>query len=132
MRAKKTIETSASEILKKPYMRVLVPEEVGGFSASIPEFPGCFAEGETIEETYAKLEKVALSWIEAAIKLKREIPKPLSNTSGHFVLRIPRSLHRNARLLAELDEVSLNQFVTTALAQYIGGKLVAVQGETNG
>jgi hypothetical protein len=35
-------------------------------------------------------------------------------------LRLPRSLHRQATQLAELDGVSLNQFIVAALAEKVG------------
>jgi len=44
---KVTLVNASKEILRKPYARVLVPDENGGFFAEILEFPGCFAEGET-------------------------------------------------------------------------------------
>jgi predicted RNA binding protein YcfA (HicA-like mRNA interferase family) len=41
----KTHMSTATEYLKKPYGRLLVPEDEGGYRAEIIEFPGCFAEG---------------------------------------------------------------------------------------
>ena len=34
-------------------------------------------------------------------------------------LRLPRSVHEKVRLLAERDEISINQFITLALAEKI-------------
>ena len=35
---------------QRTYRILLIPEEVGGFSVSVPALPGCFTQGETIEE----------------------------------------------------------------------------------
>ena len=51
--------------MRLPYPRVLIPEAEGGFSAQILGFPGCFAQGETAEETARNLESAAESWLEA-------------------------------------------------------------------
>jgi predicted RNase H-like HicB family nuclease len=66
----------AAALLKSPYHRVLVPGEDGGFSASIAEFPGCFAQGNTLYEAYENLERAAQAWLEAAIAQDYPIPEP--------------------------------------------------------
>ena len=58
---------TANEYLKKPYSRTLIPVGDGTYFAEILEFPGCFAEGQSPDEAYENLEKVAESWIEAAL-----------------------------------------------------------------
>jgi predicted RNase H-like HicB family nuclease len=40
-------------------------EEAGGFSAEVPAFPGCFTEGETLEELRVNLLEAADGWIKA-------------------------------------------------------------------
>ncbi|KKK46677.1 hypothetical protein LCGC14_3162840, partial [marine sediment metagenome] len=49
------MDTQAEQILKRPYTRILVPEEDGSFSAEILEFPGCYADGETATDAYDNL-----------------------------------------------------------------------------
>ena len=114
----------ASEYLKKPYTRALIPdEESGTFTAHIIEFPGCVTEGATASEAYARLEAAAESWIEAALEMGQEIPLPAADAQfgGRFALRLPRSLHRSAAQFADLEGVSLNQFIVSTLAEKIGG-----------
>lgn len=113
---------TAKEYLKEPYSRVLVPEADGTYSADILEFPGCFAEGRTPDEAYANLEKVAESWIEAALEQGQEIPAPVEahDFSGRIALRIPKSIHKQAAKFAEMDNTSLNQFFLTAVAARVG------------
>jgi predicted RNase H-like HicB family nuclease len=110
--------------LKKPYSRVLIPNDDGTFSAEILEFPGCFAEGDTPDEAFNNLEEAAKSWIEASLEQGLEIPEPAMNQGygGKIALRLPRSLHRQAARMAEKDNVSLNQFLVTAIAARLGAE----------
>lgn len=70
------VESTARVILKRPYLRVLVSDESGGFTASIPEFPGCFAEGDTAAEAATSLESVAESWLMATLCNGQTVPDP--------------------------------------------------------
>jgi len=111
-----------SEILARPYSRLLVREQDGGFNARVIEFSGCFAEGDTAAEAAQNLETAAEAWVEGALEDGFPIPEPTGETeySGRFVLRLPRSLHRRCALLAQQEGVSLNQFVVFSLAQQVG------------
>jgi len=40
-------------------------EESGGFSAEVPALPGCFTEGETLEELRGNLQEAADGWLKA-------------------------------------------------------------------
>ena len=64
------------KILARPYSRVLIPEEDGGYSAHMLEFKGCFAEGDTAEEAIQNLESAAESWLLACLDLGQLIPEP--------------------------------------------------------
>lgn len=118
------MKKTAKEYLKEPYSRVLVPESDGTYSADILEFPGCFAEGKTPNEAYANLERVAESWIEAALEQGQEIPAPIEahDFSGRNALRIPRSIHKQAAKFAKMDNTSLNQFFLTAISARVGAE----------
>lgn len=115
---------SASEYLKKPYARVLVPETDGSYRAEIMEFPGCIALGDTQAEALESLERVAESWIEATIEIGQKIlePNECQEYSGRLVVRLPKSAHRQAARLAAVDGVSLNTFIVAAISSQIGGK----------
>jgi len=115
---------SIQDILNKPYARVLLRNVDGGYTAQILEFPGCVAEGDTPDEAMMDLDEAASSWIEVAIEQKESIPEPLANHgySGKINLRIPKSVHKQAALFAQKDDVSLNQFFTGAIAARIGSE----------
>lgn len=40
--------------------------EAGGYSASIPAFPGCHTQGETLDEVRANLREAAEGWLAVA------------------------------------------------------------------
>jgi predicted RNase H-like HicB family nuclease len=116
---------SPAEYLTLPYERVLIPDEASGtFTALIRELPGCVSQGDTPAEAYANLEDAAESWIGAALEVGQTIPAPRAAEShgGRVLLRLPRSLHREASEAAERDGTSLNQFILTAVAYRLGGK----------
>jgi predicted RNase H-like HicB family nuclease len=110
--------------LRQPYTRALIPDENGGYFAEILEFPGCFAEGDTVEKAYKELEGAAKSWIEARISQGLEVPKPFDSLghSGTISLRLPRTIHKRAAIMAERDRVSLNSFLSTAIASRVGAE----------
>lgn len=111
-----------AEILAQPYSRVLVPDGTGRFAAEILEFPGCFAEGDTPEEAYQQLERVAESWLEDALAQDWRIAPPLAANKhkGVLTLRLPKDLHRRAAERAQVEGVSLNQFILFAVAEKVG------------
>jgi predicted RNase H-like HicB family nuclease len=46
------------------------------FIVEVPELAGCKADGDTYEEAIANVKLVINDWIETAIKMGRDIPKP--------------------------------------------------------
>lgn len=117
------VAKSPNGYLKKPYLRVVIPdEESGTYTAQILEFPGCITEGKTPQEAYARLEDVALSWIEAALDMGQDIPLPWSNYDygGKVALRLPKGLHKQVALAAERDGTSLNQYIVMAISEKVG------------
>ena len=53
------------------------------FGVVVPDLPGCFSAGDTIEEAMVKAEEAIAAWIETALDIGQHIPKP----SGVEVLR---------------------------------------------
>jgi antitoxin HicB len=100
-------------------VRPLSPSEGGGFLAEFPDFPGCMADGETVEEALKEVEDALKAWIASAKADGIPIPTPNSHKSfsGQFRLRIPKSLHEKLAATAKEEEVSLNTIATTLLAE---------------
>lgn len=60
-----------------PYtIKVLSEEEGGGFFVEFPDLPGCYADGETIDEALKEAKDALNSWIEAARLNHDFIPDP--------------------------------------------------------
>jgi len=109
------------------YTREIVRNSDGTWFARIVEFPGCMTEGETAEEALSNLEDAMALWIEVRLEDGDSIPEPTSTDaySGKFLVRVPKGLHRELARRAELSGVSLNQYVSVALALTVGEKSAA-------
>lgn len=70
----------ALRLLALPYARVFIPEETG-FSTRILEFPGCFSQGETLQEAYDNLESAAHGWLLACLIHGTPVPPPQAVSS---------------------------------------------------
>ena len=47
-------------------LKVLVlPEADGGYSVSVPAMPGCFSEGDTLDEALVNIREAAELWVES-------------------------------------------------------------------
>lgn len=117
-----TDEEMIREYVARPYSRILVPDSSGRYFAEILEFPGCFSEGDTPGQAMDNLNEAMAAWIGAALDSGQAIPAPIATAgySGRVLLRLPKSLHREAARHAEMDGVSLNQFLVTAIAARVG------------
>src|SRR5919204_1862986 len=113
-----------ASLAEQPYHIELVREAgpEGGWRAQVEELPGCVAHGESAEEAVEGIDAAMREWIADAVAHKREVPKPrsASSHSGRLLVRMPQSLHADLARAAELEEVSLNQFITSSLASVIG------------
>jgi antitoxin HicB len=108
--------------LGAPYVRMIIPNaEEGGYLAEVLELPGCITDGDTLEEAYRNLEDAMAGWIEASLENGRPIPEAVGDKeySGHFPLRMSTELHRAAALRAMQEGVSLNQWITGAIAEKV-------------
>jgi predicted RNase H-like HicB family nuclease len=115
---------TSADYMSRPYARRLTPDESGGYVATIQEFPGLVAEGDTAQEALSNLERAAVAWIDASIETGREIPEPIDfgGYSGKVALRIPRGLHKRAAEMALSEGASLNLWLTGAISHYLGSK----------
>ena len=115
------------------------------WTASVEGLPDCSARGATREEAVERLQPVMESWLSTTLAEARGTPEPntdepsadepsadepsadepstdaskhkqSSSHSGRFLVRMPRELHGQLAQAAERKHVSLNRFVTDALA----------------
>lgn len=120
------------DYLTLPYTIEMVPEPEGGWFVSVRELPGCMSEGDTPEEAIAMIQDAMRSWIEVSLEDGDEIPvpRPVESYSGKFVVRVPRSLHRELVAEAEREGVSLNQYIAAALARCTGELTTKASGSS--
>jgi antitoxin HicB len=118
---------SLEDYLALPYTIEVYPDDSDGqtgFVARVVELPGCLTQADSFEELGAMIEDAKRAWIETALEDGQLVPepRPIQEYSGKFVVRLPKSLHRQLAEAAEREGVSLNALVNVALAAYIGGE----------
>lgn len=127
--AKKTLEY----YVNLPYRVDIYPEEDGnGYTAIIPDLPGCMTCADTIEELWDMIQEAKELWLEVALEDGDYIPEPtpvqIEEYSGKFTVRIPRSLHRQLANRARWENTSLNQLVLALLSESMGKWFERKQG----
>ena len=118
----KTKQKSLDFYVNLKYPITLIPDETGGYAVEIEDLPGCISLGDTIEEAIQMIEDARRLWLESAYEDGLDIPLPENEAdySGKFNVRVPASLHRKLRRLADREGVSLNQYVLFALSHTAG------------
>ena len=111
--------------MQLPYSILLHEIEDEGKSywiAEFPELPGCTSHGSTVEEAVSNAEEAKKDWILDSLEEGDEIPTPIERDrfSGKILVRMSRSLHRALSLMAEFENLSLNQLIVTILAKEVG------------
>ena len=116
-----TTDLNAATMLKRENTRNLTPDPSGGYVATIHEFPGCVAHGNTADEAISNLEAAAEAWLDAALGTGYPVPEPAnySQSSGKIALRISRRLHKLAAERAAREGTSLNQLLCSAVDEYL-------------
>ena len=116
---KKTIDY----YLALPYRMEVIPDaEESGFTVWYPDLPGCLTCSETMDGAIANAQEAKAAWIRAALEDGIEVPVPsdepaLSEFSGQFKLRIPKSLHRSLSVNAKKEGISMNQYCIYLLSK---------------
>jgi antitoxin HicB len=87
--------------------------------ARVVELPHCLTHGATPEEALKDIEDAKREWLKSNLEDGLPIPEPAKFT-GQYHLRMPPSLHEALALKSESEDVSLNQFMITALARAVG------------
>jgi antitoxin HicB len=112
------VDPRADEV---PYPVTLVHDE-GEWLATIDALPGCTARGVTPDEAIERASEAMTAWLVTAKREGKDVPEPKTSQShsGRLLLRMPQTLHAELARTAERENVSLNQFITDALAGSLG------------
>ena len=114
-------------------LRPLDESDGGGYAAFCPQFgDSVFGQGETPEAALNVLYDNLRAIGEWEAEEGRPAPPPEHyaepQASGHFSVRLPKTVHANLIRLAEAEGVSLNQYVSTILARAELQPLPATEG----
>ena len=103
-------------------LRSVAEDGDSGWVAEVTEWPGCIAQGRTMQELEVHLREAMEAWVEAETEDGRDVPPPRgeSSYSGQFRVRLPVGLHMALAREAERQGVSLNTLVATTLAGALG------------
>jgi antitoxin HicB len=101
---------------------VTLVHEEGEWLATIDALPGCTARGATPDEAIDRASEAMSAWLVTARREGKDVPEPKTSQShsGRLLLRMPQTLHAELARTAEREKVSLNQFITDALAGALG------------
>jgi antitoxin HicB len=127
------MEKTIDYYMNLPYTIELQRDPEEGWFVRVKELRGCMSQGDTAEEALAMIQDAMLAWLEVALEDDLPIPEPRSDEdySGKFVVRVPRSLHRDLVEMAEREGVSLNQYINVVLARAVG-RIVPAAAERPG
>lgn len=116
------MEKDIEYYLRLPYTYEMIWDPDHAWFIRVKELPGCMSQGDTTEEAIEMIHDAMRDWISVALEDGIPIPEPRSDEeySGKFVVRVPRSLHRQLAEAAEREGVSLNQFINVALGIAVG------------
>ena len=58
---------------------ILIPDEDGGYVVEVPSLPGCFSQGETIDEALENIKEAIFLHIEDMVALGEDVPEDLGS-----------------------------------------------------
>ena len=124
MVVKNDVKKELDYYLNLPYTIILERWDDGKgpyWVARVAELPHCLIHGDTPEEAIKEIENVKNDWIRSNLKRGLPVPEPSPrNYSGKMILRISPTLHKLLVHRAEIEGMSLNQYMSTSLATSVG------------
>jgi len=102
-------------------VEILKEEEGNGYVLHCPELSGCITCADTIEHGIEMIEDAKKCWFEACLEESISIPEPKKphDYSGHFKLRMPKSLHKSLAERSKQEGVSMNQLCVYLLSDRV-------------
>ena len=122
MATEQELERRAEELAGRPYTFTLVKNEDGVWTSGVLEMPGVISEGDDPGEAIEMAEDALVGTIMSLIELGQEVAEPFRTRefSGRLQLRLNPELHRRATALATEQGVSLNRWLSQAVARGAG------------
>jgi len=73
---------------QRTYRILLTPEDEGGFSVSVPALPGCFTQGETIDEAIEMAKEAISLYVESLEEDGELVPDDNKNLEYSLTLAL--------------------------------------------
>jgi antitoxin HicB len=129
---KHALKRQVEDYANLPYTITIEKEDDGHgvyYVARVVELHDLIMTGDTPEEAFKELESEKREWIETYLKLGNKMPRPLKSRkySGKVILRMPPSLHEDLVKIAELEGISFNQYMVSALSKNVGKDQVKIE-----
>ena len=86
------------------------------YHGTYAELDGCQSTGDTVQELLEGLKEALSGWISVKLDHADRIPEPNEGYNGKVLLRLPKSLHQQLAVKADLEGVSLNQYLVYKLS----------------
>lgn len=112
--------TTVDDYLALPYTFEVVHNEDGYF-AQVVELPGCMTWTDAAADLWPMIEDAMRAWIGVSLEYGDPVPIPDGSASETVRLRMPEDLHQRVQRRASADGVTVEQYVTRALATVVGG-----------
>lgn len=110
----------AAELAARPYTFTLIHDaDSNAWTSAVLEVPGAISEGDDPNEAIAMVREALELVIEHRLNSGAEVPEPFETRewSGEMRLRLTPELHRRASTLAAQESVSLNRWLSAAVAR---------------
>jgi predicted HicB family RNase H-like nuclease len=95
------------------------------FVGTVAELPDVEVFEDSFQDAYDEIMSILVGLKGVADERGRSFPRPAlpnEDFSGRVTLRIPKSMHKKASALADIEGVSLNQFLVSTIAEAVGAK----------
>lgn len=106
---------------------VIWSEADQAYLATVPELPGCAADGATPEEAVTNVGVVIQEWLETAAELHREIPPPMDDVA--MQASVEEMVEQERREFEEAVQATAREMVDQLLPRLIEQYLERQKGE---
>jgi predicted HicB family RNase H-like nuclease len=116
------LQRRAEALADRPYLFTLRRGEDGVWTSGVLEMPGVISEGDDPTEAIEMAQDALVETIMTLIEMGQEVAEPFETQdfSGRLQLRMTPELHRRATMLAAEQRVSLNRWLSQAVAREAG------------
>lgn len=109
------------ELMKLPWSVSFKELEPGKFIGQVEELPGVEVEADTFTKAFERLKEEHVSWLTDAVVGGKTIPEPRAY-SGNIFIRTSSQLHELVSKRAQVEGVSMSQWVSEVLAREVGAR----------